>query len=136
MNPLQAAPGRRPPAAPGPRPRKAAACCCSPWSTLSFWLVCALLPFALRQPRHPGHAGRLGPRRSTARASCRRAEQPDEPRRDRRSAADERLRSTGRGPLAAAPGRRAIPRRRPLVLAGLVLAWQLRPTGEERSWTG
>ncbi|HBO6052209.1 TPA: MFS transporter, partial [Pseudomonas aeruginosa] len=23
-----------------------------------------------------------------------------------------------------------------LVLAGLVLAWQLRPTGEERSWTG
>ncbi|MDF5955401.1 hypothetical protein P4110_11190 [Pseudomonas aeruginosa] len=23
----------------------------------SFWLVCALLPFAPRQPRHPGHAG-------------------------------------------------------------------------------
>ncbi len=81
----------------------------------SFWLVCALLPFALGSLATPAMQGLLGPRagRPPGRVAGR-AEQPDEPRRDRRSAADERPVPLGqRSARAAAPGRRAIPRRRP-----------------------
>ncbi len=81
----------------------------------SFWLVCALLPFALGSLATPAMQGLLGPRagRPPGRVAGR-AEQPDEPRRDRRSAADERPVPLGqRSARASAPGRRAIPRRRP-----------------------
>lgn len=136
--PLQAAPGRRPPAAPGPRPARLRPAAVRPGRLV---ILAGLRAAALRarQPRHPGHAGAaLGPRagRSPGRVAGR-AEQPDEPRRDRRSAADERpvplgQRSARASALAGAPFLAGAL----LVLVGLVLAWQLRPTGEERSWTG
>ena len=82
----------------------------------SFWLVCALLPFALGSLATPAMQGLLSARVPVDRQGelQGRAEQPDEPRRDRRSAADERPVPLGqRSARAAAPGRRAIPRRRP-----------------------
>ena len=105
----------------------------------SFWLVCALLPFALGSLATPAMQGLLSARVPV----------------DRQGELQGVLSSLmslaaivgpplmsglfhwGSGPLAPLPLAGA-----PflagalLVLAGLVLAWQLRPTGEERSWTG
>ncbi|MGZ2963775.1 MFS transporter [Pseudomonas aeruginosa] len=105
----------------------------------SFWLVCALLPFALGSLATPAMQGLLSARVPV----------------DRQGELQGVLSSLmslaaivgpplmsglfhwGSGPLAPLPLTGA-----PflagalLVLAGLVLAWQLRPTGEERSWTG
>ncbi|HEJ5019585.1 TPA: MFS transporter, partial [Pseudomonas aeruginosa] len=105
----------------------------------SFWLVCALLPFALGSLATPAMQGLLSARVPV----------------DRQGELQGVLSSLmslaaivgpplmsglfhwGSGPLAPVPLAGA-----PflagalLVLAGLVLAWQLRPTGEERSWTG
>ncbi|HCT4774058.1 TPA: hypothetical protein OTY32_006092, partial [Pseudomonas aeruginosa] len=105
----------------------------------SFWLVCALLPFALGSLATPAMQGLLSARVPV----------------DRQGELQGVLSSLmslaaivgpplmsglfhwGSGPLAPVPLAGA-----PflagalLVLAGLVLAWQLRPTGEDRSWTG
>ena len=103
----------------------------------SFWLVCALLPFALGSlATRPCRL--LGPRagRPPGRVAGR-AEQPDEPRRDRRSAADERPVPLGqRSARAAALAGARIPRRRPSRSGRAGPGLATSTYGEERSWTG